>query len=107
MFIQVAQLARVGVGELGTMALDGTKVKAHASKHKAMSYGRMKEREQKLKQEIEALLEAPAQSMPKRMRVWAWIKQMTSCLWSFEDGRSGRRVEAAKVRLEARQAEAE
>ena len=43
--------------KLGTIALDGTKIKANASKHKAMSYGRMKEQEQKLKQEIEALLE--------------------------------------------------
>ena len=55
---QVARLAKeLGLVKLGTMALDGTKVKANASKHKAMSYGRMKEQEQKLKQEIEALLE--------------------------------------------------
>ncbi len=47
----------LGLVKLGTLGLDGTKVKANASKHKAMSYGRMKEQEQKLKQEIEALLE--------------------------------------------------
>ena len=56
LFVQVARLAReLGLVRLGTIALDGTKVKANASKHKAMSYGRMKEQEQKLKQEIEAL----------------------------------------------------
>jgi transposase len=47
LFVQVAGLAReLGLVKLGTIALDGTKVKANASKHKAMSYGRMKEQEQ-------------------------------------------------------------
>jgi transposase len=50
LFVQVAVLAReLGMVKLGTIALDGTKIKANASKHKAMSYGRMKEQEQKLK----------------------------------------------------------
>ena len=58
LFVLVARLAKeMGLVKLGTVALDGTKVKAQASKHKAMSYGRMKEQEQKLKAEIEALLE--------------------------------------------------
>ena len=58
LFVQVARLAReLGLVKLGTIALDGTKIMANASKHKAMSYGGMKEQEQKLKQEIEALLE--------------------------------------------------
>src|SRR3954469_22860718 len=39
---------RLGLARLGHVALDGTKVKANASKHKAMSYGRMKEAEAKL-----------------------------------------------------------
>src|ERR1051325_7505546 len=56
--VAVARLAKeLGLAKLGTIALDGTKVKAHANKHKAMSYGRMKEQEQKLKGEIEELLE--------------------------------------------------
>jgi hypothetical protein len=41
---------------LGRVAVDGTKMKANASKHKAMSYGRMKEREAALKREIRELL---------------------------------------------------
>jgi len=54
---QVLQLCqRAGLVTLGHVALDGTKVQANASKHKAMSYGRMGEAEQKLEQEVAALL---------------------------------------------------
>jgi hypothetical protein len=48
--------AKAGLVKLGHVAIDGTKIKANASKHKAMSYARMGETEQRLKQEIEALL---------------------------------------------------
>ena len=41
----------------GHVALDGTKVKANAFKHKAMSYGRMQEREAQLAAELAELLE--------------------------------------------------
>ncbi|HEV2487492.1 MAG TPA: IS1182 family transposase [Terracidiphilus sp.] len=47
---------KAGLVKLGHVAIDGTKIKAKASKHKAMSYGRMGETEARLKQEIEALL---------------------------------------------------
>jgi transposase len=47
---------KAGLVKLGHVALDGTKIKANASKHKAMSYDRMGETEQRLKQEIDALL---------------------------------------------------
>jgi transposase len=46
-----------GLARLGRVALDGTKVKANASKHKAMSYGRMVEREAALAAEVRAILE--------------------------------------------------
>jgi len=46
--------------KLGHVALDGTKVKANASKHKAMSYERMGEAEKKLEEEVKALLEEAA-----------------------------------------------
>ena len=56
-FAQVVKLAReMKLIRMGTLAIDGTKVRANASKHKSMSYGRMKEQEQKLKTEIEDLL---------------------------------------------------
>jgi len=48
---------KAGLVKLGHVAIDGTKIKANASKHKAMSYARMGETEQRLKQEIDALLQ--------------------------------------------------
>jgi len=57
LFLQVLKLCqKAGMVKLGHVALDGTKVKANASKHKAMSYGRMKREEGRLKGEIEGLL---------------------------------------------------
>jgi transposase len=48
---------RLGLAQLGHVALDGTKVKANTSKHKAMSYGRMRQREAQLKEEIARLVQ--------------------------------------------------
>jgi hypothetical protein len=45
-----------GAMKVGRVALDGTKVKASASKHKAMSYGRMKEKEKAIREEVKKLL---------------------------------------------------
>ena len=57
LFVQVVRIAReAGVVQLGALAIDGTKVKANASKHKAMSYGRMRQEDQRLRDEIAALL---------------------------------------------------
>ena len=61
LFVQVLRLCQqAGVVKLGHVALDGTKVKANASKHQAMSYGRMREAEKKLEEEVKALLEEAA-----------------------------------------------
>jgi transposase len=49
--------ARLGMVKLGHVALDGTKLKADTSKHKAMSYGRMKQEEKRLEKEIEELMQ--------------------------------------------------
>src|SRR5271170_2797092 len=58
MFEQVLAMAmECGSIKLGKISLDGTKVKANASKHKAMSYGRMIEKQQQLKEEVKQLLE--------------------------------------------------
>ena len=58
LFVQVVRLAReMGLVKLGTIAVDGTKVKANASRHKAMSYGHMLKAEAELKAQIEALLD--------------------------------------------------
>ena len=58
LFLQVLKLCqKAGLVKLGHEALDGTKIKANASKHKAMSYKRMKEEEARLKREITELLQ--------------------------------------------------
>ena len=57
LFLQVLALCqRAGLVKLGHVALDGTKVKANRSKHKAMSYRRMKEKEAQLESEVAELL---------------------------------------------------
>lgn len=57
LFIQVLRLCqKAGLVSLGTVALDGTKVKANASKHKAMSHERMLKTERQLEAEMWALL---------------------------------------------------
>lgn len=58
LFVQVLQLCqKAGLVKLGHVALDGTKVRANASKHKAMSYERMQQEETRLQAEVEALLQ--------------------------------------------------
>jgi hypothetical protein len=57
LFVQILRLCQIaGMVSLGHVALDGTKVQANASKHKAMSHERMLRAEKELEQEINALL---------------------------------------------------
>ena len=57
LFVQVLRLCqKAGLVKLGHVSLDGTKMKANASKHKAMSYKRMKEEEARLEAEVQDLL---------------------------------------------------
>jgi transposase len=59
LFVKVLHICqRMGLVKLGHVALDGTKVKANASKHKAMSYERMKEEENRLAQKVAVLMKA-------------------------------------------------
>ncbi len=56
LFVAVVKIARTaGLVSLGTLAVDGTKVRANASKHKAMSYQRMQQEEQRLSEEIASM----------------------------------------------------
>ncbi|HKY33538.1 MAG TPA: IS1182 family transposase [Candidatus Polarisedimenticolia bacterium] len=58
LFDQVLRLCReAGLVKLGRVALDGIKIKANASKHKAMSYGRMKKQEDALVKEVRQMLQ--------------------------------------------------
>ena len=53
LFVQVVRIAvEAGLVKMGTLAIDGSKVKANANKHKAMSYGRMKAEEKRIAGEI-------------------------------------------------------
>ena len=57
LFVEILSLCReAGLLKVGRLALDGTKIKANASRHKAMSYDRMTSEEERLQQEIDELL---------------------------------------------------
>jgi len=63
LFVEVVRLAgEMGVGTFGTLSIDGTKVRANASKRKAMSDGRMPAAERRLEEEIAALVEQARQT---------------------------------------------
>jgi transposase len=104
LFVQVVRLAReMGLVKLGTIAVDGTKVKANASRHKAMSYGHMLKAEAELKAQIDALLnraraaDAAEQNEPE-LDIPAEIARRQNRLDA---------IAAARARLEARQREAD
>jgi transposase len=104
LFEQVVRLAReMGLVKLGTIALDGTKVSANASRHKAMSYGHMLKAEAALKAQIDALLKHAQQAdAAERNELELDIPA--------EITRRERRlaaISAARQRLEQRQREAE
>ena len=74
LFLEVLQVARaMGMLKLGTVALDGTKVHANASRHSALSYGHASKIEKKLKQEVRQLLQlaerADASDVPEGMSI--------------------------------------
>ena len=59
LFVEVVRIATAtGLVKMGQLSIDGTKIKANASKHKAMSYDRMQVDEKKLRKEIKALTKA-------------------------------------------------
>lgn len=61
LFVETLRVAReAGLKKVGHLSVDGTKVKANASKHKAMSYGRMAEAIEKLDEQVSRLLEQAA-----------------------------------------------
>lgn len=100
LFVQVVRLAReMGLVKLGTIAVDGTKVKANASRHKAMSYARMQAAEVELKAQITALVKKAAstdeaEKSEPDLDIPAEIERRQARLAA---------IEAAKARLEERQ----
>jgi len=109
LFVQGVQMAReLGLVQLGTVAVDGSKVKANASRHKAMSYGRMCEEEQRLQREIQGLLEHAEAQDAEEDRLYGADQrgeELPEELRRREDRL--RTIQEAKQRLEARQAEAD
>ena len=100
LFVQVVRLAReMGLVKLGTIAVDGTKIKANASRHKAMSCGRMQTAEIELKVQISALVQKAASTDEAEknepdLDIPAELERRQVRLTA---------IEAAKARLEERQ----
>ncbi len=115
LFIQVLALCQqAGLVKLGHVALDGTKVKANASKHKAMSYGRMKEREAQLAAEVAELLQQAREADDEEDRRYGKDKRGDELPeeLAFREGRLEKIREAmaaleAEAQAAAEQAEAE
>jgi transposase len=120
LFEQVLRLAReLGAPRVGRVALDSSKIKANASKHTAMSYGRMREKQRQLRDEVNELLaqaeaadaaedaeygldhcgdELPAelQRRESRLKRIREAKRALEARAQAEAGAAGRPVEAAK-----------
>ena len=109
LFVQVVQTAQeVGLVKLGTVAVDGSKLKANASKHKAMSYRRMKEEETRLRKEIRALLAQAKKTDGREDKRYGKDRrgdELPAERVRREDRL--RTIRAARQRLEARQREAD
>jgi transposase len=107
LFIKVVQIAReAGVVQLGTLVVDGSKVKANASKHKAMSYGRMRDEERRLREQIAALTaQADASDAAEDAALGPDVRgdELPAELQRREERLA--KIAAANARLEARQAE--
>lgn len=115
LFVQVLVLAReMKLLKLGTIALDGTKVLANASKHKALSWGHAGKIEAQLQREVQSLLELAERSdcaaVPDGMDVPAEIARREERLAAIAQAkaqiaqRAGERHEAERQAFEAKQA---
>jgi transposase len=107
LFMQLVRVAaEAGLVKLGRLGIDGTKLRANASKHKAMSYARMQTEEVRLKAEIAALLTQAEATDAREDRQFG--KDATGDELPAELCRRETRlatIQAAKARLEARQRE--
>lgn len=109
LFIEVLQLARtMGMLKVGTVALDGTKVHANASRHSALSYGHAKKIEKQLKREVKQLLrlaeQADGVNAPDGMSIPEELERRELRLAAIAQAKA--KIEArAQERLEREQAE--
>ena len=111
LFVEILVVAEaMGLVKLGTVSLDGTKIKANASKHKALSWDYANRLEAQLKQEVEELLrlaeEADQGSLPEEMDIPAELKRREERLAAIV--RAQEEIEVrAQERFEREQAEYE
>ena len=103
LFVQVLGLCRAaGLVKLGHVALDGTKIRANASKHKAMSYGRMPAVEAKLAAEVDGWLRQAAQADRTEDRAHGAGRRGDEMPdWVADKARRLEKIRQAKAALEA------
>jgi hypothetical protein len=107
LFVQVLRLCQAaGLVKLGHVAVDGSKLKANASRHKAMSYGRMKTVEPKLAAEVEVWLKAAeAADLAEDAEHGADRRGDETPDWMADKQRRLERIRQAKAQLEAEAAQ--
>jgi transposase len=103
LFGQVLQLCeQAGLAKLGHVALDGTKIKANASKHKAMSYERMGKRAAELEAEVERWLSAAEAADAEEDRAFGRDRSGEELPdWIADKQRRAEKIWVAKAELEA------
>ncbi len=103
LFVQVLKLCReAGLAKLGHVALDGTKIRANASKHKAMSYGRMTTKEAALAGEVQRWLAQAAQADKAEDRQHGAARRGDEMPdWVADKAQRLAKIRAAKAALEA------
>src|SRR6476620_7844699 len=102
LFVQVLRLAeKAGLVKLGHVALDGTKIKANASKHKAMSYAHMKRREAELEAEVERWLEAAEAADREEDKLYGRRRGDELPDWVADKQKRLEKIREAKAELEA------
>jgi len=103
LFVQVLRLCQAaGLVKLGHVAVDGTKLKANASKHKSMSYKRMVQQEPKLAAEVSSwFAQAAARDAAEDAEHGADRRGDETPDWMADKQRRLERIRAAKAQLEA------
>lgn len=102
LFVQVLKLAeKAGLVKLGHVALDGTKIKANASRHKAMSYDRMKKREAELQAEVDRWLATAEAADREEDRQYGERRGDEMPAWVADKQKRLAKIRQAKAELEA------
>jgi transposase len=102
LFVQVLKLAeKAGLVKLAHVALDGTKIKANASKHKAMSYQRMKKREAELEAEVDRWLKAAEAADAEEDKLHGSKRGDEMPDWVADKEKRLAKIREAKAELEA------